>query len=204
MAGLLQQQMQPSAEQPMPPAAEQPAPGGRPSPEAQQAGSDDNVNMDPERGQEQRAAVIAAMLTPLYDEMMPQATDILRQSAESPSEGIARILSQVMITAWQALADQGKTIPPGVMFQSAMVAAQAIGDMAIRLGVLPQEGHGDLIEAGFMIAMGQFGKATSQDMPPEQRARYRDLIESMREAKGMAQGSGRDMQDDAQAMPRGQ
>lgn len=199
MAGLLQQQMtQPSAQ----PSAQ---PGAPQQPQPQQRGAqqpDKRVDVDPEQAASQRNALVSAMLTPLYDKMMPQATKALQQS-EDPIQGIARILSNLLITAWQAMNDQGKTIPPGIMLQAGMIAAQAVGDIAIRVGTLPQENNGDAVEAAFMVAMGQFGKVAKKDMPPEQRERYRDLIESIRDAKNATQG-GDAMQQREQAMPGGQ
>jgi hypothetical protein len=54
--------------------------------------------------------------------------------------------------------------------------------------MLPPEGNGDDIEAGFMIALGEFGNAVGSELSAGQRKRYAELIAAIREGKGMAQG----------------
>ncbi|GEK48426.1 hypothetical protein HPA02_27090 [Bisbaumannia pacifica] len=150
------------------------------------------MDMDPEQGAQQRDSLVEAMLGPLYEQMLPQVRQILEQGRDAPERAIGRVLAQLMLTAWQALTDQGKTVAPGVLVQAGMVAAQAVGEIAVRLGVLPEQGNGDAIEAAFMLAMGQFGQAAGGDMPPEQRQRYAELIGALRQAKQLsgAQPSG--------------
>lgn len=199
MAGLLQQGMGPQA-QPSPQAGPGQAPQQPPQQPPQGQGGDPRVDMEPGKGEQQRDVLVEAMLTPLYEEMLEPARQILEQNADDPPQGIARILAKLMLTAWQALADQGKTVPPGVMVQAAMVAAQAIGDMAVKLGILPEQYNGKPIEAGFMLAMAQFGQATREAMPPEQRRRYQELLTSLKEGKAMSQGQ----QSQPQQPPQGQ
>ncbi|MDR5867918.1 hypothetical protein [Halomonas koreensis] len=148
------------------------------------------MDMDPQQGGQQRDQIANAMLDALYGPMLPQVKRILQQQPDAPQDAIGRVVAQLMLTTWQALSDQGSTVPPGVMIQAAMIAAQSVGEMAVKMGLLPEQGNGEPIEAGFMIALGQFGQATAQDMSPSQRARFRELIEGMREAKGRTQQGG--------------
>ena len=112
----------------------------------------------------------------------------------------------MILGVWQTLTEKGSTVPPGVMVQAAIVVAQAVGEMAVRMRILPEQGNGDTIETGLMIAMAQFGEATSDSMPPAQRQRYGELIRGLREAKGMAQqrgGQGQPTQGARQPGPQG-
>ncbi|MBY6208776.1 MULTISPECIES: hypothetical protein [Halomonas] len=122
------------------------------------------------------------MLESLYGPMLEQARDMLNEVRDQPDQAIGRIVAQLMLMVRQAIADQGSTVPPGVMVQAAMIAAQAVGEMAITMGILAPD-DGETIEGGFMVAMAQFGQQTAQDMDPQQRARYAELIRGLRDAK---------------------
>lgn len=182
MAGLLQQGMGPTGD------PEQPAQAGLNQPpqheqgEPAQGSVDPRVDMDPQQGVEQRTLLVNSMLETLYGPMLDQARQILSQHSDQPEQGIGRIIGQMMVVSWGSLAEQGTTSPPGVMFQAAMVLAQAVGEMAVQLGLIDAQ-DGEAIEKGFMIGMGEFGRATAQQMPPEQRKRYADLIEAMRQGR---------------------
>lgn len=185
--GLLQQGMG----QPGPGA---PAPQGQPPQPEQSPGQpagDPRLDMDPEQGPQQREQLVGAMLETLYGPMLDQATEMLEQQAEEPEQAIGRIVGHLMLTTYQALSDQNSTAPPGVMVQAGMIASQAVGEIAIRMGLVDEQ-DGDTIEAGFMVAMAKFGQAAGADMPPEQKQRYRELIEGLRDAKGMSQGAPQD------------
>jgi len=179
MAGLLQQGMTPQA-QPSP----QAQPGQQP-PQGGQPGQGGNVDMDPQQGPQQRQMLVEGMLDALYGPMLEQAREILQQHADEPVKGMARILAQLITVAWTGLAEQGKTAPPGVVVQAAMVVAQAVGEMAIRLRLLPED-DAETIEAAFMLAMGEFGKATAQQMPQGHRQRYAELLGAIRDGREQA------------------
>ncbi|TDX29092.1 hypothetical protein DFO67_108136 [Modicisalibacter xianhensis] len=186
MAGLLQQGMG------QPQGAPQPSPqaqSGQPQGQSQ-GGRDPRVDMDPQQGAQQREQLVNAMLESLYGPMLPQVRQILEEGGQQPEQAIGRIVAQLMLGVWQMLTEKGSTVPPGVMVQAAMVVSQAVGEMAVRLRILPEQGNGEAIEAGFMMAMAQFGQATAESMPPAQRQRYGELIRGLREAKGMSQQRG--------------
>lgn len=195
MAGLLQQGMgqpqggaqpSPQAQPGQPP---QQPPQQRPQGQPGQGGGDPRVDMDPEQGPKQRDQLVNAMLESLYGKMLERVKSIFQQHQDSPEKAIGRVIAQLVTVTWKSLSEQGKAVPPGVLVQAAMVAAQAVGEMAIRMGVLAED-DGDTIEVGFMIGMAEFGKATAQDMPPEQRKRYGELIRAIKEGKERAMGGG--------------
>lgn len=205
MAGLLQQGMQPSP-QGAPRGAPPQAQPGQPAPQRQQPqqqGGDPRVDMDPQKGIQQREQLTSAALELLYGDQLQQVRQILEQNAQEPQLGVGRVVSQLITVLWKRLAEDGKTAPPGVIVQVAMVVAQAVGEMAIRLRILPEEGNADAIEAGFMIALGEFGKATAQQMPPEQRKRFKEIITSMAQAKEATQGGQQPPQGRQQQPPQG-
>lgn len=206
MAGLLQQGMapqggaqpSPQAQPGRPPQTPQQAPQQPPQGQPGQGGGDPRVDMDPEQGPQQRDQLVNAMLESLYGPMLEQVKRIFQQHQDSPEKAIGRILAQLVTVTWKSLADQGKAVPPGVLVQAAMVAAQAVGEMAIRMGLLPED-DGDTIEVGFMIGMAEFGKASAEQMPPEQRKRFAELIGAIKQGKERAMGGGQ-----GQGQPQGQ
>ncbi|MFP4138777.1 MAG: hypothetical protein ACLFSR_10475, partial [Halomonas sp.] len=143
--------------------------------------------MDPEQGPQQRQMLVEAMLDVLYDKLLDRARDILQQHADEPVKGIARVLAQLITVTWRSLAEQGKTAPPGVVVQAAMVVAQAVGEMAIKMGLIDEQ-DGDTIESAFMLAMGEFGKATAEQMPREHRQRYGELLQAIADGREQAMG----------------
>ena len=197
MAGLLQQ-AQGAPQQAQAPMQGQPQ--GQPQGQAQ---GDPRVDMDPEQGQQQTDELVSAMLESLYGPMLEDVKEMLEQQPDAPHEAIGRVVSQLMLTSWQALADQGSTVPPGVMVQAAMVASQAVGEMAIKMGLISEEESAEPVEAGFMIAMGQFGQAAGKDMPPEQKQRYKQIIQGIAQAKEASQGQQpQEQPPQEQAQPR--
>lgn len=200
MAGLLQQGGQPAPQaQPGPPApAAPPGPQGAPPP-TQGGGAD----MDPQQGPQQRDQLVNAMLEALYGPMLDQVRAILQQHEDEPVKGIGRVVAQLLTTVWLRLAEQGKTAPPGVIFQAGMMVVQAVGEMAIRLQLIDEQ-DGETIEAAFMLALGEFGKATADKMPDAQRQRYRELIAALREGKQMSQGQAAPPQGEAPAPAQGE
>lgn len=181
MAGLLQSGAQPQqgATPQQPPQNPQQTPG-----QGQQG--DPRVDMG-EQSDQQREQIANAMLETLYGPMLEKVRNLLGESDQTPEDAIARVVAQLMQTVYQSITEKGSTVPPGVMVQAGMIAAQAVGEIAIRLGVI-EEQDGEVIETGFMAAMAMFGQLTAENMPREQRARYAEIIKGLREGKEASMG----------------
>jgi hypothetical protein len=144
------------------------------------------VDMDPAVAQEQRNVLVNAMLGRLYGEQLDSAAKILDQSADNPVEGIGRVVSGLLGAAYKSVTDQGRAVPPGVMFQAGMMASQAVGEMAMRMGLIDEQTEAEMVESGFMMALGNFGRANGKQMSDEERERYGQLIDGLEEGKRMA------------------
>ncbi|GAA0586786.1 hypothetical protein ACFQH5_20175 [Halomonas salifodinae] len=180
MAGLLSQGM---AQQPAPQQGGQPQPAPRPA-GAQPRQAQGGVDYDPEQGQQMYQALTQAMLEALYSD---DGAEQVLASHDDPVQAMGQVISTVMLTAHQALTDQGSTVPPGVMFQAAMEIAKAVGEMAATMQRLPPEEEAEAVEAAFMTAMGRFGQM-ADDLSPEQKQRYAELIRALRDAKQQSSG----------------
>lgn len=198
--GLLQQGMQPQGPQGQPP---QQPPQGQAAQQPPGQGGDPRVDMDPKQGKQQVNQLANAMLEMLYGPMLEKVKQIFGQHQDKPEKAIARILAQMLIATWKTMNEQGKAVPPGVLVQAGMVAVQAVGEMAVRMGILPKEGNAEPIEAGFMLGMGEFGKATAQEMPPEQRKRYGEMLTAIRDGRQQAAGGQQRPQGGPQGNPQG-
>jgi len=148
------------------------------------------VDMDPALAEEQRNVLVNGMLSRLYGEQLDSAARILEQSADSPVEGIGRVVSGLLGAAYKAVSDEGRAVPPGVMFQAGMMASQAVGEMAMRMGVINEQTEAEMVESGFMMALGNFGRANGDRMSNEERERYGQLIDGMEQGKRMAMSGG--------------
>jgi len=181
MPGLLAQGASPQQQPPQ--SAPQPR---QQQPQAQPEQGDPRVNVDRQKGQEMYNAVVESALKYLYGPGLKQVEQALGQG-DNIVERMGVVISTVMLTIQNALAAQGKTVPPGVMFQAGMELAKAVGEMAQEMGRLPQQGGADAIESAFMAAMGRFGQLVSDAaMTQEQRQRYAELIRTVRELKQQA------------------
>jgi len=163
---------------------------------------EDGVNVNPENAQQQRNVLVNSMLGQLYGPQLDSAARILRQSADKPEEAIGRIVSGLIGAAYKAVKDDGRQVPPGVLFQAGMIASQAVGEMADRMGILNEQQDAEVIESGFMVGLGRFGRANAQNMSDQERQRYAELIDGLEESKRMALAEG-DMARQAGTMNRG-
>ena len=161
------------------------------------------VDMDPERAMQQRNVLVNSMLSSLYGPMLDDAGAILERTADSPSEGIGRIVGSLLSASYQSLREKGRTVTPGVMVQAGMVAAQAVGEMATRMGVLSAEAEPEIVESAFMLGMGRFGEQNADTLKPEQRKRYSELIDSMEQGKRMAMDRGYNARGNREKMMQG-
>lgn len=173
--------------------------------QAQEPGaqSSNPVDMDPSVAGEQRNTLVNGMLGQLYGPQLERSANILNQTAEEPVEGIGRIVSGLMGATYKTITDEGREIPPGVMFQAGMMASQAVGEMAMRMGIIDEANEAETVESGFMMGIGSFGRANAGSMSPEERERYGQLIDGMEEGKRMAMGGAGEPSQNPGMMARG-
>jgi len=170
-------------EPPRPPQNSQQQPNERPM---QGKPKGNGVDMDPDNAMQQRNALVNGMLKSLYGPMLNDSGEILRRSADNPVEGIGRIVGSLMSATYKNLEQKGRTVTPGVMVQAGMVAAQAVGEMAGRIGIITPSNEAEIVESAFMDGIGRFGRNNSDSLNPEQKQRYAQLIDSLEEGKRMA------------------
>jgi len=182
MAGLLQQGMQPAPQQgpqgqPMQGQPPQQAPqGGQPVPE----GNDPRVNASPEEAGPQFEALLEGMLGYLYGDGMQQAAQMLQQG-DDITRRMGQVIGTVMVTTFNMIAQDGKTVPPNVMVRAGIEMAKAVGEMAMELDRL-QPGEDEAIEAAFMLGLGLFGK-TAEGLEDAQRQRYSEIVTAIQDGK---------------------
>lgn len=183
MAGLLQQGMQPAPQQAPPQGQpmqgqppQQPPQGGQPAPE----GNDPRVNAAPEEAGPQFEALLEGMLGYLYGDGMQQATQMLQQG-DDITRRMGQVIGTVMVTTYNMIAQDGKTVPPNVMVRAGIELSKAVGEMAMEVGRL-QTGEDEAIEAAFMLGLGLFGK-TAEGLEDAQRQRYSEMVTAIQDGK---------------------
>lgn len=200
MAGLLQQGMQPAPEQapqgqPMqgqPP--QQPPQGGQPA----QEGNDPRVNATPEEAGPQFEALLEGMLGYLYGDGMQQATQMLQQG-DDITRRMGQVIGTVMVTTFNMITQDGKTVPPNVMVRAGIELAKAVGEMAMEVGRL-QPGEDEAIEAAFMLGLGLFGK-TAEGLEDAQRQRYSEMVTAIQDGKRETMQEQQPPQQQSQGQP---
>ncbi|MHB0775434.1 hypothetical protein [Halomonas sp. WWR20] len=210
MAGLLQS-AQPQAAPPQQQAPQGQPPQAQPGQQAQRPPQgqqqpqqgDPRTDTDPKQGQQMYDALMESMLGYLYGPGMPQVEQALGQG-DDIVQRMATVISSVMLTTYHALSAEGKTVPPGVMFQAGMELAKAVGEIAVEMRKLPAQGNRDPIEAAFMAGIGRFGQLVQDGaMTQEQKQRYAEMIRAMRQLKKQAGGQAQQApQQPAQQQPQ--
>lgn len=164
----------------------------QPQPQGGARPAENGVDMNPETAGEQRNVLVNGMLGQLYGPQLDNASRVLERSARNPVEGIGRVVSGLLGASYKSIRDDGRAVPPGVLFQAGMIAAQAVGEMAVRMGVIDESNEAEAVESGFMMALGNFGRANAEQMSDQERERYGQLIDAMEEGKRMAMGGDMD------------
>lgn len=189
MAGLLQQGMtpqQPAQPEPEPPSGEASA----------RAEPGRNPMAPPEQAKPMVKALVERLLTFLYEQGTEQVARVLQKDGNITNQ-MGKVLGMIMVTVYNAMAQQGKAIPPNVMVQAGMELAKAVGEMAMDLGRLQQGQDAEAIESAFMLGLGTLGK--NAEMSQEERQAYRQMIDAL--VKGRAQAGGAAAPDRRQPAP---
>lgn len=177
MAGLLQQGMQPAPQQaPQGQPPQQPPQSGQPA----QEGNDPRVNATPEEAGPQFEVLLEGMLGYLYGDGMQQAAQMLQQG-DDITRRMGQVIGTVMVTTYNMIAQDGKTVPPNVMVRAGIELSKAVGEMAMEIGRL-QPGEDEAIEAAFMLGLGLFGK-TAEGLEDAQRQRYSEMVTAIQDGK---------------------
>ncbi len=195
MVGLLQQGMQPAPQQgPQGQPPQQPPQGGQPV----QEGNDPRVNATPEEAGPQFEALLEGMLGYLYGDGMQQATQMLQQG-DDITRRMGQVIGTVMVTTYNMIAQDGKTVPPNVMVRAGIELSKAVGEMAMEVGRL-QPGEDEAIEAAFMLGLGLFGK-TAEGLEDAQRQRYSEMVTAIQDGKRETMQGQQPPQQQSQGQP---
>jgi len=199
MAGLLQQGMNPQ-QQPQQPAQPPQQPTNQQAPQQGQAQGAGPM-APPEQAKPMVGALVNRLLTFLYEEATDRVTEALNRDGNITQQ-MGEIIGMIMVTVYNAMAQQGKTIPPNVMVQAGMELSKAIGEMAQRMGRIPEGQDAEAIESAFMMGLGKLGKnAADGSMTPEQRQAYAQMVDALMKGREQAQGGQRPQQAQQPAQP---
>tara|TARA_R100001039_G_scaffold37557_1_gene36448 strand:- start:6793 stop:7383 length:591 start_codon:yes stop_codon:yes gene_type:complete len=187
--------MQPAPQQgPQGQPPQQPPQGGQPV----QEGNDPRVNATPEEAGPQFEALLEGMLGYLYGDGMQQATQMLQQG-DDITRRMGQVIGTVMVTTYNMIAQDGKTVPPNVMVRAGIELSKAVGEMAMEVGRL-QPGEDEAIEAAFMLGLGLFGK-TAEGLEDAQRQRYSEMVTAIQDGKRETMQGQQPPQQQSQGQP---
>ena len=174
MAGLLQEQMPQQA-------AQAPQQGQQNAP----------------RGQEMYTKLVTMLLEFLYSDQGVQAVKQGLQMGD-PVESIGTISARLIQKTWTDAKGQGKSLPAMMVIQANMEVVEAITDMAIEAGLVPQEGANQMAKMAFYESMTILGEDTPPDLVlPEEREQFGMLLDQITQMDQQYSGG----QEQPQEMP---
>ena len=159
----------------MPPQAQGAPGGGAPSDDAQ------------------KKAMFEQLAGPLLDYIWGDGLEDIKGSLqagqEQPDQAIGKIAGSMMgMNAMQAM-DNGVKIPPDVMTATAMQVINNITDVAVNMGIVPEDQANEVGESAFIISIAEFGKvAAQQSLTPEEKQQYANIVAEMQKIAQMKEG----------------
>ena len=136
------------------------------------------------------------MLNLLYDSK-ESFIETMRTGGQQES---AVILARIMVMSINSLKMSGKRIEPGVMLMAMAELSQALGEVAIKSGVMDEDPR--MVEESFFAAIAKADDELQKEaLSDEDRTSYATLMKELRSMQQMSE-KGRMQQPQAEAQPQ--
>ena len=176
-------------------ASQQEQPQGQP----QQPQQDPNAQGGDGGSQEMFEAIAEGPLTYIYsEEGLASIKQMMTASDEDDAEEvISEVAGKLMVGQALEARNQGKMIPPSVMFALCMELVNNITDIAVQIGVVDKANADVVGEEAFFDAVAVFGEnADELAINDQERTQYATMIDEMSQL--MEQQSGKPQPSDAE------
>ena len=176
--------------QPAMPQNSAPPQPGQPAPQGQPTAPQQSGQPSPEE-QQMYDTVVGQSEEYVYGQGRANVEKRLQAGAEDGVEDdVGAIVGNLLAMNYQGAQQAGKTIPPKVMIGAAKELTEVVTDMAVEMKLInPNEADAAADEALY-VALATFGKATSANMPEEERQHYAQVIQQIRSVEEQAKGAG--------------
>ena len=182
--------------------AGQQQPPQEPQPEQQEQQPDQQGSQDG-GNQEMFEAVAEGPLNYIYsEEGLNSIKQMLTASDEDDADDvISQVAGKLMVSQALEARNNGKMIPPSVMFALCMELINNLTDIAVKVGTVDQANANDVGEDAFFNAVSIFGESSEDlaisDQEREQYVKMVDEMEQLIQQKGMNQeGEGQQQQQE--------
>ena len=146
------------------------------------------IQQEQEQGQQQEAAAPVDSSEESYKIISGQMLNLLYESEEPIIETIraggqqesATVLARIMVMSINSLKMSGKRIEPGMMLMAMVELSKALGELAIKAGVMDEDPR--MIEESFFAAIARADEELQEEaLSQEDRAVYAALMGKLRE-----------------------
>jgi len=144
----------------------------------QQAPMDNTANSPPvesDNAQENYKVISGQMLNLLYDSS-DSIVETIRAGGQAES---ATVLARIMVMSINSLKMSGKRVEPGMMLMAMVELSKALGELAIKEGVMDDDPR--MIEESFFAAIARADEELQEEaLSQKDRASYAALMQSLR------------------------
>jgi hypothetical protein len=146
------------------------------------------IQQEQEQGQQQEATAPVDSSEESYKIISGQMLNLLYESEEPIIETIraggqqesATVLARIMVMSINSLKMSGKRIEPGMMLMAMVELSKALGELAIKAGVMDEDPR--MIEESFFAAIARADEELQEEaLSQDDRAAYAALMGKLRE-----------------------
>lgn len=180
-----------------------------PNPQAQQQQPQQQAQQAPAQGQQaqqgepqgddQKRAMFEQLAGPkleyIWGQGLEDVKQVLSAGADAPEQAIGDLVGKMLASSAMQARDNGSMVPPDVMTATAMELINNVTDIAVKMGVVPEEQANDIGESSFIVSIATFGQMAAQSaLGPQEKQQYASIIDEMEKIAEMKGGQGQQPQ----------
>lgn len=168
--------------------------------QAQQAPAPGQQQGQPQ-GDDQKRAMFEQLAGPkleyIWGQGLEDVKNVLGSGSDAPEQAIGDMVGKMLASSAMQARDNGSMVPPDVMTATAMELINNVTDIAVKMGVVPEEQANDIGESSFLISIATFGQMAAQTaLGPQEKQGYASIISEMEKIAEMKSGQGQQQQPD--------
>ncbi len=155
------------------------------------------------QGDDQKRAMFEQLAGPkleyIWGQGLEDVKQVLSAGADAPEQAIGDLVGKMLASSAMQARDNGSMVPPDVMTATAMELINNVTDIAVKMGVVPEEQANDIGESSFIVSIATFGQMAAQSaLGPQEKQQYASIIDEMEKIAEMKGGQGQPQQQPEQ------
>ena len=156
-----------------------------------------------QQGDDQKRAMFEQLAGPKLEYIWGQGLEDVKQvlgaGGDAPEHAIGDLVGKMLASSAMQARDNGSMVPPDVMTATAMELINNVTDIAVKMGVVPEEQANDIGESSFIVSIATFGQMAAQSaLGPQEKQQYASIIDEMEKIAEMKGGQGQPQQQPEQ------